>query len=212
MINIDFTNIDNAKLTGRLLPFWARGRKLSLLLEALLSPIRATHDRFKAWGLNKYIDCHITAQKPSLEWYLNYKLRFHFHYEGDSFCIIQNTNDVMACFSDDTWNNKYYWNNDLLWSESVEGGGSSDESRSAINTGRWENDSDWNNSALWENEPGETVSDAIEPPDIGVVRVLAPAIDDTAVYNHEDYERDIRGIMAKFMVCFNPIEIIIANV
>lgn len=212
MINIDFTNIDNAKLIGRLLPFWARGRKLSLLLEALLSPLKATHDRFKIWGLNKYIDCHITAQRLSLEWYLNYKLRSHFHSEKDSFSIIQNTNDTVACFSNETWSNKYYWSNDLLWSENVEDEIGTDESYSVVNSGQWENNQSWSNASLWENEPSSSVNDAIEPPDIGVIRVLAPAIDDTVVYNHEDYERDIRNIMAKFMVCFNRIEIIIANV
>lgn len=78
MINIDFANINNAKLIGRLLPFWARGKKVSLLLQAILYPIASVHNLFKIWALEKFIECHITAQKASLEWYLRYKLKSHF--------------------------------------------------------------------------------------------------------------------------------------
>lgn len=87
MINIDFANINNAKLIGRLLPFWARGKKVSLFLQAILSPIASAHNSFKIWALEKFIECHITAQKASLEWYLRYKLKYHFHNENDNFLL-----------------------------------------------------------------------------------------------------------------------------
>lgn len=87
MISVDFTSIDNAKIVSRLLPFWARGKKLNLFMQAILSPIVSIHDKFKPWALELYIQCHITAQKPSLEWYLNYKLSSHFAEADDAFII-----------------------------------------------------------------------------------------------------------------------------
>ena len=101
MINIDFANINNAKLIGRLLPFWARGKKVSLFLQAILCPIASAHNSFKIWALEKFIECHITAQKASLEWYLRYKLKSHFHNENDNFFITHGINESLSCFSSD---------------------------------------------------------------------------------------------------------------
>jgi len=120
MINIDFTNIDNAKLIGRLLPFWARGKKISLLLQAILSPIASAHSRFKAWGLERYIECHITAQKSSLEWYLKYRLQLHFLKENDNFFITQGINESLSCFSSNVWRNGLHWDNALRWNVDTE--------------------------------------------------------------------------------------------
>lgn len=141
MINIDFTNIDNAKMIGRLLPFWARGRKTALLLQALLRPIITAHNRFQTWALDKYIEYHITAQSPSLEWYLKYKLGSHFYNHSDSFSILYS---------------------------------------------------------------GTRTEDATQPKKI---QIIAPDIVDTIDYNHEDYERDIRNIVSKFMICFKKVNI-----
>ena len=120
MINIDFANIDNAKLIGRLLPFWARGKKISLLLQAILSPIASAHSQFKAWALQRYIECHITAQKSSLEWYLKYCLQFHFLKESDYFFITQGINESLSCFSSNVWRNGLHWDNVLRWNIDTE--------------------------------------------------------------------------------------------
>ena len=136
MININFTNIDNAKLIGRLLPFWARGKNISLLLQAILSPICSIHKTFQLWALERYIECHITAQKPSLEWYLKYCLKSRFLNIDDVF--------VIECEEEEA-----------------------------------------------------------------VTNIYAPDVVDTINYNHEDYERDIKYIVSKFMINFNQINIII---
>lgn len=179
MINIGFTDIDNAKLIGRLLPFWSRGKKVSLLLQAILSPIISIHDRFKLWGLQRFIECQITAQKASLEWYLKYRLGSHFLREDDNFFIVHGINETISCFSSDVWRNGLHWDNSLRWNANK---------GSLINMG---------------------TDDYLES--MGQTNVYAPAIVDTVNYNHEDYERDIRNIMSKYMINFNRINIIVAD-
>ena len=69
----------------------------------------------------------------------------------------------------------------------------------------------WNNALLWDNENnGKKYNDAYLE-SIDQTNVYAPAIIDTVNYNHEDYERDIRNIMSKFMINFNKINIIVAD-
>lgn len=211
MINVDFANINNAKLIGRLLPFWARGKKVSLFLQAILSPIASVHNLFKIWALDKFIECHITAQKASLEWYLRYKLKSHFHNENDNFFITHGVNESLSCFSSDVWRNGLHWDNNLRWNVETESLVHMNMNLSCINTGMWENRMLWNNALLWDNEDNgkKYNDDYLEI--VNQTNVYAPAIIDTINYNHEDYERDIRNIMSKFMINFNKIHIIIAD-
>lgn len=149
MINIDFTNIDNAKIIGRTLPFWVRGRKASLLLQALLHPIISVHRSFQAWALERYIECNITAQKMSIEWFLKHKLKSHLYNPEDNFTVTQDPSEI----EDPSY-------------------------------------------AFSKNE----------------TYVLAPAIIDTVNYSHDDYERDIRNIMSKYMINFNKIKVLVAEI
>lgn len=190
MINIDFANIDNAKLVGRLLPFWARGRRISLLLQALLHPLVSAHARFKSWALEMYVANHITAQKASLEWYLKYKLKGHFINPGHNFYITHGIDTILdadsivsissnfTCFNTGVWNNELFWGNELWWDNASNG--MTEEGGGVIGTARQ-------------------------------VNVYAPAITDTIDYDHEDYERDIRNIMSRYMINFNKINIITAS-
>ena len=166
MININFTNIDNSKLIGRLLPFWANGKRISLLLQALLSPIEQAHSKFQHWALDTYIECHITAQRASLEWYLKYKLKPHFYDKNDTFLVAQG-DELISCFSNNIWTNELFWVNQVLWGDNME-------------------------------MQNQTV-------------VYAPRITESVDYTYEDYKRDIRNIISKYMINFNKINIIIAN-
>lgn len=179
MININFVNIDNSKMIGRLLPFWARGRKLSLLLQALLKPIISVHNKFKIWALDLFIECHITAQRSSIEWFLKYKLKEHLINENDQFTIDDGIDRTICCFSNDTWTNNFQWDNQMRWG-------------SETKTLPWTNE-----------ETKEIFMQRIN----GIV-VYAPAILTNLAYNNEDYERDIRYIMSKYMICFKKITII----
>lgn len=211
MINIDFANIDNAKLIGRLLPFWARGRKTSLFLQAILSPIASAHEQFKVWALQIFLECHITAQKSSLEWYLKYRLKSHFHNENDTFFITQGVNESLSCFSNDVWRNGLHWDNDLRWDVDTEPLVIMNMNLSCINTGLWENRMLWSNAFLWCNEDNGKKYNDDYLESVEYTNVYAPAIVDTVNYNHEDYERDIRNIMSNFMINFKKINIIIAD-
>lgn len=79
--------IDNARAICRLLPFWIRGRKMILFLEAISHPLEKIHDAFKEWAYERLIDAAITSQQLSLVWFLNHRLRKHFVNQGDSFRI-----------------------------------------------------------------------------------------------------------------------------
>lgn len=79
--------IDNARAICRLLPFWIRGRKTILFLEAVAHPLKSVHDTFKEWAYERLIDAAITSQQLSLVWYLNHRLRKHFINPNDSFRI-----------------------------------------------------------------------------------------------------------------------------
>lgn len=182
MINVDFLNIDNAKLVGRLLPFWARGKKLSLLLQAILSPIISVHNNFKLWALEQYIYTHITSQAMSIEWYLKYKLKSHFVNESHSFVVRdESMNEFLTCFGD-LWTNEFEWKNDVLWPLSY----------------------NYNPVSLSEVEE-ETEDES------SYTYIYAPAIVSTINYNQDDYIRDINYIVSQFMTNFNKIKIIIVN-
>jgi hypothetical protein len=85
--------IDNARAICRLLPFWIRGRKTILFLEAVAHPLKSVHDTFKEWAYERLIDAAITSQQLSLVWYLNHRLRKYFTNPNDSFRI---TSDAFA--------------------------------------------------------------------------------------------------------------------
>lgn len=176
MINVDFTNIDNARMVGRILPFWARGRKMSLLIQALIYPLKYVHDNFKLWALERYIENHITGQKLSIEWYLKYKLHSHFKTTTDTFFITQHLDELMV----------------------------------HLTTGFWDNTVKWNNYVKWENGKVGQLSDFDEALE-GTTIVYAPPIIETISYNYEDYERDIRFIMSKYMINFSKINILISE-
>lgn len=80
-------HIDVPKAIGKLLPFYVRGRKLTLLLEAILQPINSLHKVWLEWAQEKIIEASITSQPMSLTWYLNHKFRDHFADQNDSFYI-----------------------------------------------------------------------------------------------------------------------------
>lgn len=88
MINTDRFNITNSKIICEALPFYARGRKLVLLLEAAAHPIISIHDEFKEWALERMIEASVTSQSSVLVWYLNHVFRKRFKDKTDSFKIV----------------------------------------------------------------------------------------------------------------------------
>lgn len=176
MIDVKFIEIDNASLIGKLLPFWARGRKITMLLQAILSPIESIHATFSRWALEKYIECHITAQKPSIEWFLKYKLKSHFKNVDDNFLISQGVNEMVSCFSSGVWREGLHWDEEILFVEEADGEG----------------------EAEYEDDYIETD---------GRINLYAPEIVCTIDYDYDDYERDIRNIMDKYLTTFSKVDI-----
>lgn len=88
MINTDRLNITNSKVICEALPFYARGRKLVLLLEAISFPLISIHNAFKEWALERMIEASVTSQSTVLVWYLNHVFRKHFKDKDDSFKIV----------------------------------------------------------------------------------------------------------------------------
>lgn len=175
MSKVKILDIDNAKLIGRLLPFWARGRKFINLLESIFSPLATAHKVFCEWAEDKYVASHITMQKPSMEWYLKYKLKKALKNPESNFIIIHGDSEPRACFSG-VWNNDLRWDNSMLWENSRE------------------------------DDPYIEFSDNIH-----AVNVIAPAINVTLQYGEEDYKRDIRFIMERYMVSFKTLNIVIVK-
>lgn len=217
MINVGFLNIDNSKLVGRLLPYWARGKNTSLLLQAILSPITSVHNNFKLWALEQYIYAHITSQAMSIEWYLKYRLKSHFVNEAHSFIVsdeevVIDWNDypeteepdtedpeeepgaggvvnVYTCFGGEMWMNEFVWENNALWSLS----------QAEAEAAAYSTDEE-------EGSEGETETGKGE-----YIYVYAPEIVSTISYNQDDYVRDINYIVSQFMTNFKAIKIIIIN-
>lgn len=94
----DIYKISNPKIICRVLPFYARGRKMTLFLEAVASPLISLHNSFLAWAYKMILKTKITAQTDVLIWYLNYLFSEHFYNHSDSFSIDQDQdpNDLIA--------------------------------------------------------------------------------------------------------------------
>lgn len=83
----DKYRIDNSVQIGRLLPFYARGWRISRLLVAIAHPIETLHQAWLSWAEERIIEASITSQPMSLAWYLTHKLKAHFINHNDSFVI-----------------------------------------------------------------------------------------------------------------------------
>ena len=94
-------DIDNAKVIGRVLPFYIRGRKISVFLYAIAYPLVTLHETFKEWALQKKIEASITSQTLTMEWYLTYLFKDRFEDETASFRITDNFSDQSG--NDDTF-------------------------------------------------------------------------------------------------------------
>lgn len=88
-MNTDIYNISNSKIICRVLPFFARGRKMILFLEAVATPLISLHRRFLRWAMQMIIKVRVTAQTDVLVWYLNYLFSQHFADPTDTFTIEQ---------------------------------------------------------------------------------------------------------------------------
>lgn len=85
----DIYKISNSKIICRILPFYMRGRKMILFLEAVASPLINLHKEFLTWAYKMVLKTKITSQTDVIIWYLNYLFNSHFYNHADSFTIEQ---------------------------------------------------------------------------------------------------------------------------
>ena len=88
-MNTDIYKISNSKTICRVLPFFARGRRMILFLEAVASPLISLHKKFLKWAYKMLFKLKITAQTDVMVWYLNYLFNERFVNNADSFTIEQ---------------------------------------------------------------------------------------------------------------------------
>ena len=101
-MNTRIYDIDNSKIICRVLPFFARGRKMILFLEAVSSPLARLHKSFLKWAYRAVVGTKATSQTAILIWYLNYLFKEHFEDANDSFSIGQDQDgDYMLAINPD---------------------------------------------------------------------------------------------------------------
>lgn len=178
MINTNKYNISNNKIICEVLPFYARGRKLILLLESAISPITSIHNKFKKWALERLIEASVTSQPTVLIWYLNHVFRDRF----------ENPNDTFQIATDVTEGGATIWYLD----------------EQILHTGNtpWMPDSENDKGA--DNYANLVTKDLDEENNnTADIMIFAPIISESSSYTNDIYRGDIRYYVNKYLTVFN---------
>lgn len=177
----DKYKIDLPATIGKVLPFYMRGKKLSLLLEAILNPLGMLHDAWVKWADERIIDASITSQPLAIEWYLKHKLYDHFINKGDEFVVkngIDSPTSILfteqESFKSDEYSQHIYC---------------MDENMEVL--------------TMTVMTRAESVDDNIN------FAIIAPEIKETSMYDEEDYKHEITRIVNKYNTSFKTYQIII---
>lgn len=186
MTNTDKYNITNSKIISMVLPFYARGRKLTLLLEAVAHPLVSIHNAYKSWALERLIEASTTSQPMSLIWYLNHSFKKYFQNQSDSFQIMMDSLD----------------NNSTIWHL--------EEQPLHEGTTPWlmENSSDTLDSKANKLVTRNYNEKDTEQTDIVI---YAPKIIETTLFTLEMYINEIRKIVDKYLTVQNVVYSVIIN-
>lgn len=79
--------INFSRVVNQLVPYYLGGRKLILLLQAMLYPLQKLNDSFSQWARDRVIEANMTSQIIKLEWYLNYKFSKYFNNPNERISI-----------------------------------------------------------------------------------------------------------------------------
>ena len=79
--------ISNGKIIARLLPYWARGRRLFGLLLGSLKPLETLHTSFKSWAQQQLMETKIPFNRVGVEYVLTQELVSYFKDKSDSFSL-----------------------------------------------------------------------------------------------------------------------------
>jgi hypothetical protein len=181
-MNTDIYNISNSKIICRVLPFFARGRKMILFLESIATPLIKLHKAFVTWTFEMVLKVKITSQTTVLRWYLDYKFGHLFQDQNDSFEILQdNELDYLIAFN------------------------MSEKEAISILAKRVVNVSEQSSLELLSN-PIKDASTNVYPTQI---TINAPAIIDAIDYTKREYYADIKQIIDRYKTTFVRYNIVI---
>ncbi len=166
-------SIDNARTICETTPFFVRGRRLLLFLEAIAHPLVSIHDEFKRWAVERNIEAMVTSQTMPLQWYLTHKFKDMFLDKTACFRIIDNT-------ASKVWIGD---RNELMVTEVRRVVTNVDEHELPVGYEqlRIENTTESGSSAASEYS------------------VIAPAIQEIAKYTNVNYRNDIKKIMSRYL-------------
>lgn len=166
---------------GKILPYYARGRKMSLFLEAICHPIEMLHNAWIKWAEEKIVEASVTSQALPLAWFLKYKLSSHFINEGDEFVV---NNGI------ETPTNFIFTENEYFLS---------DEYSKHI----YNEEENYDNLTMTIWSPEEILDDNIN------FTILAPEIKETSTYGTDEYMHDITKLTNQYNTSFKTYKIII---
>ena len=181
-MNTNIYRISNAKIICRVLPFFARGRKTILFLEAIASPLVSLHKKFLAWSYEMVVKTKVTFQTAVFTWYLNHKFSSHFADSSDSFEISQDQDDngLAIFYMDET---------ELM----------------NIFASRVFNVSESDKLADY-SQPLDSIDNHTS---VNIVVIKAPAIAETENYDTAQYVRDILAVVEEYKTSFGKCNVII---
>lgn len=181
-MNTNIYRISNAKIICRVLPFFARGRKTILFLEAIASPLVSLHKNFLAWSYEMVVNAKVTFQTVVFIWYLNHKFSGHFVDSSDSFEISQDQeNDGLVIF--------YMDETELM----------------SVFSSRVFNVSE-KKMLVDYSQPLDSIENHTS---VNIIVIKAPAITETEDYNTTQYIRDILVVVEEYKTSFGKCNVII---
>lgn len=177
----DKYKVDLSATIGKVLPFYMRGRKVSLFLEAILKPIEMLHEAWVRWSEERIIDTSMTSQPLAIAWYLKHKLYDHLINKSDEFLVkngIDSPTSILFTESESFKSDEYSQHVYCM-----------DENMEVLTM---------------------TVMTKVEVIDDNInFAIIAPEVKETSMYDEDDYKHEITRLVNNYNTSFKTYQIII---
>lgn len=80
-------SINYDKTINQLVPHYLGGRRLILLIQAVLKPLQDLNNAFASWAAETRIEAAMTSQVIKFEWFLNHRFSKYFQNKSDRITI-----------------------------------------------------------------------------------------------------------------------------
>ena len=87
-----------SNLVNQLMPHFLGGRKLVLFVQAILSPLQDTQEKWEQWAYEKRMEAAMTSQVILFEYFLTYKLRKYFADSTQRITITDGTSNGLVMY------------------------------------------------------------------------------------------------------------------